>query len=69
MKRCPECNWPVPFLGCPSCPPTPMTCPKCGFHPIWVDPMEPDDFAEILETERRVSVEDAVNLGEFKPER
>ena len=66
MKKCPECGWPVPFLGCPQCPPHAMTCPKCGYSPIWVDPMDNKDFEDILKI---VSVEDAVNLGDFKPKK
>jgi len=58
----------VPFLGCPNCPPVPMRCPRCGFHPIWVDPMEPDDFDDAVEShvesERKVT-----DLGEFKSSR
>jgi len=66
MKKCPECGWPVSFLGCPSCPPKAMTCPKCGYHPVWVDPMSTDEFEDILDL---IPIDEAMDLGDFKPKR
>jgi len=68
-NRCPQCNYPVPFEGCPSCPPAITKCPHCGSQVIveYMPPEAYDDMVEDVLTRFNIDLTgNVVDLGEVK---
>ena len=71
-NRCPQCNYQIPFEGCPTCPPAITKCPHCGAQVI-VEYMPPDAYeAMVFDIKQKFNIDlsaNLVDLGDVKEEK
>ena len=70
-NHCSQCNYQIPFEGCPTCPPAITKCPNCGAQVI-VEYMSPEDYDIIVrDVYEKFNIDlsaNLVDLGDIKEE-